>query len=309
VRGKGVEIRRSDVEKAYLQFQANAVLRNQSIPEGRREELEATLLDRLVVTQLLLNRATETDRKEGLAKAAEFLGKVLEEAGSEAAYERQLISLGFTREDFQRQIEDRAICEEVVEREIQVNITDAAVEEYYAANRDTLQRPEMAQVRHILFATRDSNTGAELSDTRKAEKRLQAEAVLKRARQGENFDTLVQEYSEDLGTKDSKGEYIFARGQMVPEFEAAAFSLGPNAISDLVTTVYGYHIIKKIQSIPSEPIPLDQVREDIRLKLRREKVQDELLPRHLEKLKEGVKLQYLNGARPPSPTSSPDLRP
>jgi len=302
VRGKNLEIRRPELERAYLQYQANATLRDQAIPEDRREELEAMLLDRLVVTRLLLNRATDEDRSRGRGRADEFLDNVREQAGSDAAFERQLLSLAFTRQDFEAQIRERGICEEVVERKLQgqARISDDAVRAYYETHRAQLQRPEMAQARHILLATIDPATGAGLSDALKAEKRLQAENLVRRARQGEDFTALVKQYSEDTGTKDKLGEYIFSRGQMVPEFEVAAFSLQPDSISDVVTTTYGYHIIKLIQIIPAEPIPLDQIRDELRQKLEQEKIQGELMPRYLEKLKAEAELEYLNRARPPS---------
>ena len=100
VRGKGVEIRRPALDQAYLQFKANATLRDQTIPPDRVEELEAMLLDRLVITRLLMNRATEADRKNGQTQAEMFTANVIKEAGSETAFNRQLIALGFTREDF-----------------------------------------------------------------------------------------------------------------------------------------------------------------------------------------------------------------
>jgi peptidyl-prolyl cis-trans isomerase C len=86
---------------------------------------------------------------------------------------------------------------------------------------------------------------------------------------------------------------------MVPEFEAAAFSMGTNQISDVVTTRFGYHVIKLLQKIPAEPIEFDKVKDDIRASLERQEVQDKLLPPFLEKLKADAKLEYLNGATPP----------
>ena len=147
VRGKGLEIRRPELEKAYLQFKANATLRNQTIPPERQEELEAMLLDRLVVTQLLLNRSTPADRETGRQQAEEFVANVIKDAGSETAFNRQLIALGFTREDFDSQVRERATCEAVVERELhgKVKVSEAEIQAYYEANQKTLQRPAMAQ--------------------------------------------------------------------------------------------------------------------------------------------------------------------
>lgn len=306
VRGRNVEIRRPALENAYLQFKANATLRNQPIPPDRREELEAMLLDRLVVTELMLKRATDADREWGRAEADKFVTNVIREAGSETAFNRQLIALGFSREDFESQVRERATCEHVVERELQskVTVSDEELQSFFDANQEKLKRPEMVRVRHILLATRDPQTGAEVSDATKTEKHLLAETLLKRARAGEAFPALVKEFSDDTASKDKDGEYVFSRGQMAPEFEAAAFSLEPNQISHVVTTVYGYHLIQLIQRIPAEAIPLDQIRDDLRTKLIREKVQETLMPEYLKQLKNEAGLEYLNGARPPREPAS-----
>jgi parvulin-like peptidyl-prolyl isomerase len=75
--------------------------------------------------------------------------------------------------------------------------------------------------------------------------RQKAEDILKRARAGEDFAALAKENSEDPGSKEKGGDLgWFGRGQMVKEFEDAAFGLKDNEISDVVETKYGFHIIK-----------------------------------------------------------------
>jgi parvulin-like peptidyl-prolyl isomerase len=94
------------------------------------------------------------------------------------------------------------------------------------------------------------------ADTDKAN-RAKAEEVLKRARGGEDFAKLAQEFGSD-GTKDKGGDLgWFGPGQMTPDFEKAAYALKPGEISDVVQTSFGFHIIKmeerKTETVDGKP--------------------------------------------------------
>lgn len=81
-------------------------------------------------------------------------------------------------------------------------------------------------------------------DVQDQKDRGQAEAIVRRLRNGEDFATLARQFSIDM-TRDKGGDLgWFGRGVMVEEFEAAAFALKPGQVSDVVKTVFGYHIIK-----------------------------------------------------------------
>lgn len=151
----------------------------------------------------------------------------------------------------------------------------------------------MVRASHILLVTTDPKTNAELTDEQKAAKRKQMEGLLKRARAGEDFAKLAKDYSEDPGSKDKGGEYKFPRNQMLPEFEAAAFSLNTNQVSDIVTTRFGYHIIKLSEKIPARKVEYAKAANDIKEGLTQQALQKQF-PDYVAKLKAEANVEILD---------------
>lgn len=105
---------------------------------------------------------------------------------------------------------------------------------------------------HILVSTINQQTGESLSDAEKAQAKAKAKELLAAAKAGdaENFRSMVAEYSDDAGKVSNPDGYLFTTGEMISEFESAVLALGENEISDIVESVYGYHIILR-QPLPA----------------------------------------------------------
>jgi len=146
-------------------------------------------------------------------------------------------------------------------------VSDADIQAYYEKHEEEYRLPERVHARHILFRVDPKATSEQKESIRK-----RAAEVLEKARQGEDFSQLAQKYSEDPGSGPQGGDLgFFPRGQMVPAFEAVAFSLPPGTVSDLVETNFGFHIIKVEAKEEARTQPLDEVRDSIREKLQKEK--------------------------------------
>lgn len=128
----------------------------------------------------------------------------------------------------------------------QIEISDSEIQKEFEENKEQFNK---VTVKHILIQTVDPNTGVELSEDEVATKRALAEDILKRAQEGEDFEELVKQYSEDPGSKDSGGEYTFPKGKMVPEFEEWSFNAKEGDMG-IVETTYGYHVMKFIEHLP-----------------------------------------------------------
>ncbi len=124
--------------------------------------------------------------------------------------------------------------------------------------------PEQVEASHILFRIEDPSQEDAV--------RARAEAVLTQIKEGADFTELAKKHSDDPGSAD-QGGYLgtFQRGQMVPEFENAAFSLNPGEISELVKTQYGYHIILVSQRITPT---LESSRSELETAIRQRKAQE-----------------------------------
>lgn len=271
-KGKGMEVKRSQLDEAMINIRSSAAAHGQNLPPDQVSMIEQQVLQRLIQVQLLMARATEADKAAGQQAATVRYDAVRTNAASPEMFTRQLKAIGTTPEELHRKMVDESTAEAVLERELKISVSEPDVKKFYDDNPSKFEQPEMVRASHILLKTRDDS--GELSEDKKAAKHKQAEDLLKRARAGEDFAKLAQEFSEDPGSKDKGGEYTFPRGQMVPEFEAAAFSMKTNEVSDIVTTQFGYHIIKLSEKIPAHKVEFAKVDSNIKEYLKQQQIKE-----------------------------------
>ena len=211
------------------------------------KRLRGKVLEEMVNDKLLLVEA----KKETIQVAPREVNKALEEQlkrvkgqfSSAAEFQRELEREGLTLEGLKRryrsQVRSELLKQKLMDKLVsQVKISDGEVREFYRNYQDSLPLQEKAvRISHILLTVK-------LSPKTEAMVLERAKMVLQRLRKGGDFARLAKEYSDDPSSSSGGELGWFSRGDMVPEFERAAFSLKVGEISDLVKTKFGYHIIQ-----------------------------------------------------------------
>ena len=214
-----------------------------------------------------------------LLKPADLEGRVTFDEPALAAY--------FEKNKARYQVpERRTVTYALLDRNLlrqRVSATDEELRAYYNDHLDQYRIQNRARVSHILFRT-IGKTEAEVQEIRK-----KAEEVLQKAKRGAKFEELAKQNSEDT-TKDKGGDLGWVvQGQTVPEFERTAFSLPKGAISDLVETQYGLHIIKVVDREMARTQSFEEVRASILPIVENAKVEREL-EQQQRKLADAVRL-------------------
>jgi peptidyl-prolyl cis-trans isomerase D len=134
---------------------------------------------------------------------------------------------------------------------------EAELRSAYEQKKDTFNVPEQVNASHILIAVKEGE-GASADAVAKA----RAENLAARAKQpGADFAKLANENTDDPSGKTTGGKLPpFSHGQMVPEFEAAAFAMAPGEIRGPIKTQFGYHVIKVESKTPARTRSFEEAR-------------------------------------------------
>lgn len=212
---------------------------------------------------------TEADLTQALADLDQQFARLPEDqrraAALSAVIEIKLLAAeakakGFDKSDeFKRRmafLEERALHSEVIENEVAGKITDEDIRKRYDAEIANTAPTNEVRARHILVKTKE-----------------EADAIIKQLDGGAKFEDIAKEKSSDPGSGAQGGDLgWFGAGQMVPEFEKAAFALQPGAYTkEPVQSQFGWHIIKLEDKRAKQPPAFDEVKEQFRSVLLRDK--------------------------------------
>ena len=162
-------------------------------------------------------------------------------------------------EEQMQYVRRRLLREQYFEKQLKGAVSEADAKKIYDQRVAQLKPEDEVEARHILVDSEEK-----------------AKELLAKIKAGGDFAELAKENSADTGSKEKGGMLgYFGRGQMIPEFEKAAFTMTKGQVSEPVKTTYGWHIIKVEDRRRKPPPSFDEVKDTIMNSLAVVKAQEE----------------------------------
>jgi peptidyl-prolyl cis-trans isomerase C len=285
-RVNGQDVTKEEFDRIIHTMEARA---GQPIPPDRRDEIMRGAIDQLVVYTLLSQESKNRGIKIDDAEIEEKMGQLKKQFPSQDAFDKALKERGMTVESLRKDARVDLSVTRLMEAETAAlpGPSDLEAKDFYTKNPDRFKQDESVRASHILIRVDEK---ADAATKKKA--RAEIDAVLKQVKAGGDFAKLAQQHSQDSSAAQGGDLNFFAKGQMVPAFDKVAFELKPGQVSDVVTTQFGYHIIKVVDHKPGRVIPFEESAAQIKQFLTEQKKQQHS-EAYIEGLKKKSKIEVL----------------
>jgi peptidyl-prolyl cis-trans isomerase C len=229
---------------------------------AQRQRVDAIVARQIAMERRILASSEAAQVVLPPSSAAEGLAEIRGRYASEAEFVADLDASELDPATLElaiaRQLKVDAVLERVAGQVAEVS--DIDVEIYYLMHRERFFRPENRTLRHILVTINDDLAGSD-----RASARDKIEAIRERLRRSpKRFGEQALKHSECPTALSSGRLGVIKRGQLFPELEAVAFELSPGAISCVVESPLGFHILQCVASEAECLMPLDSVHDAIR---------------------------------------------
>ncbi|MFN3550767.1 MAG: peptidylprolyl isomerase [Endomicrobiia bacterium] len=312
-------ILQSDFDKLFKSaLEQYKLFSKKELSEEDIKNLKQKVLEQLINDKLLLQEAKKQNIKVTKREIEDGIKTVKLRFPSDSAFQQELKKENLTEKQFEKRIEEQIMVLKLIDEKIRQNIkqptedeakelfnqilknieskkiskktTNLEVQDDLVLLTQLVERffDEQVRVRHILIRVTENAT-----QQQKEEAKKKIMEIKSKIDKGEDFATLAQKYSEDPSSKDRGGDIGFiARGDTVEEFEKVAFSLKEGQTSEIVETVYGFHIIKVIEKRNKRKPDFDTIKEDLLQYLARKNA-EKYYEEYIENLKKSAKIEYL----------------
>lgn len=288
-----IDVDGSKLTKGQVEAEVKRImsLTKKQMPDSRldqaRENARKQVINDFIAKTLLTNEMKRLNISASDAEVQEAQEHVKNDLPKGMTIEDLMKKNKITKEQMNEDLRFRIKISKLVMMQMpgKLKPTDKEINDFYQKNRDKFKMPESVHVRHILVAKAPGD-----DDKAKAEKKAKAEDLRKQLLAGANFAEIAKKNS-DCPSKETGGDLgSFTRGEMVKQFEDAAFSQEVNAIGPVVETEYGFHVIQVLERHGTKALALDdRMKGNISAFLEQQK-QQEAFNAILKKLRDKAKI-------------------
>jgi peptidyl-prolyl cis-trans isomerase C len=283
----GVPISKADYDAEMSRLDRQIAMSGRNPDEKEMAVMKQKVLDNMIGRELLKQEAAKQGIKADEAEVTARMDELKKKFASEDEFKNALVKMNISEDTLRTQYAGEIALSKLIEKEIAAKITlgpnDA--KDFYDQNPEIFKTPEMVRASHILVAV---DKAASPEDKAKALDKMKE--IQKRVQGGEDFAEVAKQVS-DCPSKAQGGDLdFFQRGQMVPPFEDAAFTLKTGQVSDIVETEFGYHLIKATDRKEPGVMAFDEMKPRIEQHLKSEKVNQQLA-QYVDKLRSSAKIE------------------
>ena len=265
----GVLIPKAFLEREVRRFEQQALSQGQAVEESQREQLNRQALDTLIDIELLYQESQRRGFEISDDRVEEQVNDLRTQFGDEEGYAAALEQIGISDGELRTEFRRQLAIQEMIDTDISpaTTVSEQESTDFYENNPDFFLNPEQVRASHILI-----QVSPEAGEKERSEARSRILEIRKRITAGEDFAELARQLSEDGSSANGGDLGYFQREQMVKPFADAAFSLDIGELSEVVTTQYGFHLIRVTDRKEESVVPYEQVQMQIFQYLQREKV-------------------------------------
>jgi peptidyl-prolyl cis-trans isomerase C len=279
------DVKKNELDMAVRTLEDRA---RSPVPAEQRDAVYRQVLDRIIGFHLLVQEAKARKVVAPPWEVDSQVEQIKKQFPTEDAFKQMLQARGVTLEQLRADTAQTIAVNVMLKDELEplVKVSEADSKTFFEQNKPRFRQDDAVHASHILIRVPEQADAAA-----KAKAKTQADDLLAQIKKGGDFAGLAKKFSQDPGSAPNGGDLgFFSKGQMVPAFEQAAFSLKPGQTSGVVETPFGYHIIRVSETKSGRDLAYDEVKAQIENYLKQQ-MRDQKSQQFVDQLKAKGKVQ------------------
>lgn len=256
---------KQELDSTYQRFHQSGQMIDGTMYEQLKKEVLESLIHLILMDQHSEKLAINVDETQ----VENLYQKAIAQYASKGAYKKSLKEAGLTEADLRTRLKRTLAAQAVVQQQVvpKVQVSDQEIRAYYDENTYEFEHDVQVHAAHILIKV-NALDGKE--ERAKAKARILE--IQKKVKAGADFAELAKKYSEGPSKVNGGDIGYFASAEMAPTFETAAFSLNPGEVSEVVTTNFGYHLIKVYDRKPAGKVSFEEAAPQLKARFHQERL-------------------------------------